>query len=111
MHSEEIVETCKASLPKANIKFTSNSVCRIHPGTDYKGGDLGHHRASTKESLDACCHACRNIPECKHFTFVPSNLSPGSSDGSSGLCFLKHNQGTVIPDPNRLDGIVSGDIL
>jgi hypothetical protein len=89
---------CASILKKPEVQFSATDICKISPGTDYKGGDIGGP-PRTVTSLDDCCRACKSHPQCKHFTYVPDK------------CYMKVSHGTAQSDPNRLDGMVSGDIL
>lgn len=91
-------QDCSSILKKPEVQFTAVDVCKISPGTDYKGGDIGGS-PQTVANLDECCRACKVHKQCRHFTYVPDK------------CYLKVSQGTAQFDPNRLDGMVSGDIL
>lgn len=89
---------CTSIIRKPEVQFSQEAVCNINPGTDYKGGDLPGP-PQTVASLDACCLACRAHLQCRHFTYVPDK------------CYLKLSRGEAQTDPNRLDGMVSGDVL
>ena len=98
---------CVKKVKPTTVDFTMSITCKIHPGMDYKGGDLPVASAGTAKvsSLDGCCKACREKPACRYFTFVPGEES------QPGNCYLKNVKAKEVFDPLRSDSIISGDML
>ncbi|GLE10153.1 hypothetical protein PINS_up022164 [Pythium insidiosum] len=69
----------------------SDAQCRLQPGVDFSGRDLGDVAAAT---AGECCGKCRDLAGCRAFTWT---------NWSGGRCWLKSAQG----DARAADGAVS----
>ena len=73
--------------------YMSAGLCDLHPGQDYVSNENGE--GVSVSGVAECCDRCLLKTDCVAFAFY-----------SSGLCFLKHQIGQLMPNPMMTAGIM-----